>query len=223
MTAAVFSDVEGTLVAGSVPGIFIKTGYAMGIFGRGKLAVAVILNSLAKPFPPQSRLNLGLRYAALNYLMRGRTVAEVGRIIEQTLPTLLKSIKLATLTKIREAQAAGLPVVLVSAGLHEAIARLGQELGVRGEGTHMEIRGGAYTGRGNQPCQGAAKAERVRQVAHELGVDLSRSTGYGDTLSDAAFLSLLGTAVVVDPPPPLETEAKRRGWDILRTVAVLNI
>lgn len=217
MTGAVFSDVEGTLVAGSVPGIFIKTGYKMGEFGRGKLALALFLNTLAKPFPAQSRANLGLRYAALNLLMRGKTLAQVERIIEGTVPVLLKAIKPASLAKLREAQAAGLPIVLVSAGLHQAIARLGQELGGRGEGTHMEMRGDIFTGRGDPPCQGEVKAERVKAVAREMEIDLAESVGYGDTASDGAFLSLLGKAVVVDPSSALEAEARRRSWEILHT------
>ena len=217
MAGAVFSDVEGTLFSGSLPGQFIKTGYKMGFFGKFKLAQAIVLNTFAKPFPAGSRPNAYLRYVALRLLMKGRTVEQNHQIIEGTIPTLMKSVKPATLARLRQHQAEGLQVILVSAALHEAVTRVAQELGARGEGTRVEARNGIFTGRGDKPCQGQQKAERVKAVARELNIDLAASIGYGDTLSDIDFLRLVGKAVAVDPDPILKAEAERRGWEMLLT------
>lgn len=219
MAGAVFSDVEGTLFSGSLPSQFIKTGYKMGFFGKAKLAQALVLNTLAKPFPTGSKPNSYLRYAALRVLMKGKTVEQNHQIIEGTIPALMNSIKPATLARLRRQQAEGLQVILVSAALHEAVVAVAQELGARGEGTKVEARNGIFTGRGDKPCQGPQKAERVKAVARELNIDLSASTGYGDTRSDLDFLRLVGQAVAVDPDPILKAEAEQRGWEVLLTEA----
>ena len=217
MAGGVFSDVEGTLIRGSLPTMFIKTGYRLGMFSRRQLIWAALINTLAKPFPAYGRINNALRYGALKSLMKGRSVEQVQRVVEAVLPQLTAALKPLPLDHLRRCQAEGMPLVLVSSSLTTAIEALAQELGGRAEGTYMEIQNGSYTGRGGKPCQGPEKARRVRAVAAELGLDLKASVGYGDTLTDLDFLTIVGQAIVVDPDPTLRAEAVRRGWEILST------
>ena len=214
MGGAVFSDIEGTLVSGNTPRYFIKVGRDLGIIKTWPLVQAGFLFTLAKPFPkgPQSYL----QFLAFRRLMKGHSQAEVDRVVEATIPGLLKNLKPATLARLRQYQAEGKPVFLVSAALHNVVTRLAQEFNGSGEGTRLEITNGICTGRPGSPaCQGQEKARRVQSLARQHNLDLAQSIGFGDTLSDIAFLALLGQAIVVDPAPPVQAEAQRRGWEVL--------
>ncbi len=216
MTGAVFSDMEGTLLRGNTPRLYIKTGLKIGIFSRWEVLQAAAINFVAKVLP--SKYNTYLRFLALGRLHKGRSTAHLQQVIEATLPALLQNLKPALVERLRHHQAAGQPVVIVSGAIQQLVERLALELGARGEGTRVEIRDGICTGRQVGPvCQGEEKARRVREVAQELQVDLKESIGYGDTLPDAAFLSLVGTAAVIDPPPEMRAEAERRGWEVIYT------
>jgi HAD superfamily phosphoserine phosphatase-like hydrolase len=215
MAGAVFSDVEGTLIAGSLPGTFVKMARARGMIAPLRLVQAFALNILAKPMP--EKINLYLRYLSLRLIVKGKTVGELAEVLDATIPALMPNLKGEVWERLRAHQAAGMPVVLVSAAMHPAVVRIAQELGVRGEGTPIEVACGKYTGKGSAPNMHEAKAECVRRVAAELGVNLAESIGYGDTLPDAPFLKLLGKAAVVDPTPEVEAAAQQHGWEIIRT------
>ena len=61
----------------------------------------------------------------------------------------------------------------------------------------QEHRGGRYTGNLNKECIGEAKLERIRDFAKVNEVDLDKSWGYGDDLSDFPMLESVGSPVVV--------------------------
>lgn len=214
MAGAVFSDIEGTLVSGNTPGYFIKVGRNLGIIRTWRVIQAGLLIVVARPLPKRPRAYL--QFLAFRRLMKGHSQAELERVVEESIPGLLTRLKPATLDRVHKHQAAGMPVFLVSAALHNVVTRLAQEFDGTGEGTKLEIVAGKCTGRPGSPvCQGEEKARRVEALAREHGLDLSQSVGFGDTLSDIAFLSLLGRAIVVDPAPEMIAEAQRRGWEIL--------
>ena len=117
---------------------------------------------------------------------------------------------------IQAHQAAGLPLVLISGGLHEGIARLARELCAQGEGTKVRQRNGRYTGSvEGGVCQGVGKAEPARAVLAARRYDPAQCYAYGDTASDIPFLELFGRPHAVDPDPRLAAEARRRGWPII--------
>jgi len=120
--------------------------------------------------------------------MAGHTTAETERLAEALVTEATGSFKAAPLERLREHQRAGLPLVLVSAGMHPAIVRLGAALGGRGEGTRLVQRDGRYTAELDGPvCQGEGKAARARAVMDELGYEAASSYAYGDTASDIPF------------------------------------
>lgn len=216
MPGAVFSDVEGTLVEGSLPGMFIRGARELGLISKPRLLQALVINTAAKPMPRS--LNVKLRYAAISAAMKGMSVAQASQVLEHIMPVVNQALKPAAVARLREHVREGLPVVLVSGALQAAVERIAQELGVSGEGTHMEIVNQRYSGRGSTPCMGEEKARRVRQLAQSLNVNLAESYGYGDTLNDVPFLRLMGKACVIDPvEPELAEIATREGWEILRT------
>lgn len=219
MAGAVFSDVEGTLMSGSTPRTFIQTGRRMGVFSRQQILLLGAVALLTKPLP--AKLRNALTFTAWVRLIKGYSVAEMSRVLDETMPVLRQNLKPASLARLRQHQVEGMPLVLVSGGWHEVIERLGFELGARGEGTRFEVRDGRYTGRRGGPvCQGVEKARRVQMVAAELGVDLAASLGYGDTLPDTHFLNLLGKAAAIDPDPQMRVYAEQHGWEILTNDAL---
>jgi HAD superfamily hydrolase (TIGR01490 family) len=159
-----------------------------------------------------------MRFYIIKRAMVGRTEAEVEQMCEAVTPRVVASLKQSNWERMKRHQDAGLPVVLMSAGLHEVIARLGQELGARGEGTHFVVRDGRYLAQFDGPiCEGTGKRDRALSIARELGCDPAQCYAYGDTVTDIPFLEAFGHPSAVDPDAGLEVEAKKRGWEIVRS------
>jgi hypothetical protein len=51
-------------------------------------------------------------------------------------------------------------------------------------------------------------------LALKEGLDLQRCTAYSDSANDIPMLSVVGTAVAVNPDPELRETARARGWEI---------
>lgn len=214
MQAAVFSDVEGTLVDGSIPQIALAVGRNIRLFSTSKRMQIAVLEGIGSVGP--AKLDKVLQLYALLRATAGMRPQDVEHWVDALVPALTARLKRGSWRLLQAHQAAGLPLVLVSGGLHEGIVRLAAELGARGEGTKVRLRDGRYEASvDGEVCQGAGKAERVRAVLAELGYDASQSYAYGDTASDIAFLELFGYPHVVDPDPKLAEEARKRGWPII--------
>lgn len=111
---------------------------------------------------------------------------------------------------------AGQRVWLVTATPIEVAGLIARRLGLTGAlGTVSETVDGRYTGRlVGDLLHGAAKAEAVRVLAQQEGLDLQRCTAYSDSINDLPMLSMVGTAVAVNPDQGLREHARRHGWTI---------
>ncbi|MCK6579429.1 MAG: haloacid dehalogenase-like hydrolase [Anaerolineae bacterium] len=212
---AVFSDVEGTLISISFPRTYFEQARLMGLVPPLNIIQTGFLNLLSKPFSPKSRVGGILRYLAIMTAMRNLPMSMNPQVMDRVNPLLHQALKPKTLARIREYEGQGYPVILVSAALQQGVEMFAATLGWRGEGTRPILDGDRFTGRAEKPLTGAEKVVRVRQVAAEMGLDLARSVGFGDTVSDTAFLSILGAAYVVHPDPDLRAIAAEKGWTIL--------
>jgi phosphoserine phosphatase len=54
----------------------------------------------------------------------------------------------------------------------------------------------------------------VRSLAIREGLNLRRCTAYSDSFNDVPMLSLVGTAVAINPDAALREMARNRGWEI---------
>jgi HAD superfamily hydrolase (TIGR01490 family) len=216
MQAAVFSDVDGTLVNGSLPRMVLSIGRELGMYSQLQVAELVALTMGAKLLNGAAQ-----RYAQRRVYARsagGYHEADVERLIEQLVPAALQRLKAPVIGQLRQHQQAGRPLVLLSAGFHEAIAQFGIALGGRGEGTRMQRENGRYLSVLDGPvCQGHGKAARAQAIIAEMGFDPTASYAYGDTASDIPFLELFGHPCAVDPDAKLAAVARERGWPILLT------
>src|SRR5207302_10480345 len=111
---------------------------------------------------------------------------------------------------------AGQRVWLITATPVELAQIIARRLGLTGAlGTVAESVDGRYTGKlVGELLHGKAKAHAVRALATAEGLDLRRCTAYSDSSNDVPMLSVVGTAVAVNPDPALRDTARRRGWEI---------
>jgi HAD superfamily hydrolase (TIGR01490 family) len=119
---------------------------------------------------------------------------------------------------LRQHQAEGHLVVLVSGAFEELLACIGERLGVQHVvGTRLELRNGRYSGRAIKPCFGPDKVALLTELLVESGLeaDLSQSFSYGDGIFDIPVLELVGNPVAVYPDSRLRDYASQRGWQIL--------
>lgn len=109
-----------------------------------------------------------------------------------------------TLAAFRAHQEAGDLTVLVSGSLPACIDPVGRYLGADEVAcADLAIVDGRYTGAVRSTMLGEAKADRVRRIAGERGVPLTRCYAYGDHPSDLPMLQAVGHPVVVGDDPVL--------------------
>ena len=61
---------------------------------------------------------------------------------------------------------------------------------------------------------GPGKKHAVVALAAYEDLDLTRCTAYSDSINDVPMLSMVGTAVAVNPDTRLRRTAQRNGWEI---------
>lgn len=215
---AVFSDVEGTLLRISFPTTYFQQARQLGLVPLSNQLVAGLFTLLGKPFSPKSRIGGIFRYLAIMNAMRGLDDSIHPPVMARVNPLLRAALKPETIALIQGYEAQGLPVVLVSAAFQKGVESFAGTFGWRGEGTRLLMRpDGRFSGKAEKPLSGEEKAVRVRAVAQEMHLDLAQSVGFGDTMADVPFLSLLGTAYVVDPDAELRAIAQAKGWSVIES------
>ena len=110
----------------------------------------------------------------------------------------------------------GQRVWLVTAAPIEIASIIARRLGLTGAmGTVAEHEDGVYTGRlVGELMHHEAKAQAVLALSEREGLDLTRCTAYSDSSNDLPMLSMVGTAVAVNPDSELKAVARSRGWDV---------
>jgi phosphoserine phosphatase len=214
---AVFSDVEGTLINISFPRTYLEQARALGLVPLSNQIIAAVFALAAKPFSSKSRIGGIFRYLGIMNAMRGLDESINPPVMARVNPLLQAALKPEPVALIRGYESQGYAVILVSAAFEAGIQSFAGSLGWQGEGTRLIMENSRFTGKAEKPLSGEEKAVRVRTVAQTMHIDLSASVGFGDTVTDVPFLSLLGTAHVVDPDAELRVIAQQKGWVILDT------
>ncbi|HPY26083.1 MAG: hypothetical protein QG655_926 [Actinomycetota bacterium] len=217
LTAAAFFDVDNTLVQGS----------SLVHFGRGLAArdyfqysdVWKFIYAQAK-FQLTGRENsedvAEGRRKALEFI-EGRSTTEISELGEEIYDEIIATkIWPGTRALAQAHLEAGQQVWLVTATPYELAEIIARRLGLTGAlGTVAESVDGAFTGRlVGDILHGLGKAHAVRSLAIREGLNLRRCTAYSDSINDVPMLSLVGTAVAVNPDGKLREVARERGWEI---------
>jgi phosphoserine phosphatase len=108
-------------------------------------------------------------------------------------------------------------VYIVTAASQEMAEILAHVLHFEGGiGSRSEVKDGVYTGKPAGPfTYRQGKAEAIRQVAAQEGIDLSESYAYSDSESDLPMMRIVGHPVAVNPDAALRAEALAQGWQIM--------
>ena len=217
LTAAAFFDVDNTLVQGS----------SLVHFGRGLAArqyftyrdVLGFVYAQAK-FQVLGRENsndvAAGRRKALAFI-EGRSTDELMRLGEEIFDEIIaEKIWEGTRDLAQMHLDAGQQVWLVTATPYELAITIAHRLGLTGAlGTVAESVDGILTGRlVGEILHGPGKAHAVRSLAIREGLNLKRCTAYSDSYNDVPLLSLVGTAVAINPDGALRDVARKRGWEI---------
>ena len=217
LTAAAFFDVDNTLVQGS----------SVIHFGRGLAArkyftyrdVLGFIYAQAK-FQVLGRENsddvAAGRRKALAFI-EGRPTAELMQLGEEVYDEIIADkIWEGTRDLAQMHLDAGQQVWLVTATPYELAITIARRLGLTGAlGTVAESENGVFTGRlVGDILHGPGKAHAVRSLAIREGLNLKRCTAYSDSYNDVPMLSLVGTAVAINPDAALRNYARKRGWEI---------
>lgn len=216
--AAAFFDVDNTMMRGASIYYFAQGLAARKFFPSG--AFATFTWQQLKFRVVGKELSLAeirtSREQALSFVA-GRSTQQFVELGEDIYDELMAHrIWSGTLALAQMHLAAGQRVWLVTATPVELATIIARRLGLTGAlGTVAEAVDGVYTGRlVGEICHGAAKAQAVRALAVKEGLDLQRCTAYSDSANDIPMLSLVGTAVAVNPDPDLRETARARGWEI---------
>lgn len=217
LTAAAFFDVDNTLVHGSS-----LVHFARGLAARKYFTYQDILGIIyaQAKFQFTGKENsddvAAGRRKALAFI-EGRSTAELAELGEQIYDEIIADkIWPGTRALAQMHLDAGQQVWLVTATPYELAATIAKRLGLTGAlGTVAESVDGVFTGRlVGDILHGSGKAHAVRSLAIREGLNLRRCTAYSDSFNDVPMLSLVGTAVAINPDAALRDVARERGWEI---------
>lgn len=216
LTAAAFFDVDNTLVHGA----------SIVLFARGLAARKYFsYNDIMKFVWQQTKFRLTGREdmndvaegrdKALSFIA-GRSTDELVSLGEEIYDEYIADkIWPGTQALAQRHLAAGQQVWLVTATPVELAQTIAKRLGLTGAlGTVAESEDGVFTGRlVGDILHGPGKAHAIRSLAVREGLNLRRCTAYSDSYNDVPMLSLVGTAVAINPDSDLRDVAKVRGWE----------
>lgn len=217
LTAAAFFDVDNTMVQGAS-----IVHFARGLAARKYLKTSDLADFAWKQVKfrvsgkeSSSDVASG-REKALSFVA-GRSTAELAQLGEEIYDEIIADkIWPGTLALAQMHLEAGQQVWLVTATPVELAQVIAKRLGLTGAlGTVAESEDGKFTGRlVGDILHGTGKAHAVRTLAVREGLNLKRCSAYSDSHNDVPMLSLVGTAVAINPDSDLREFAKNRGWEI---------
>ena len=196
---------------------FARVAYRSGMIGRRQLVEDLWENVRFRVSGSTDAGSEKIRQRVLDSIA-GSQVKELQRLGHEILAGVLPRIYPEVLRAAYEHQDAGRPAFIVTAASQEMAELLAHVLVLDGGiGTRSEIKHGVYTGRPDGPfTYRAGKAEAIRIVAGERGIDLGESYAYSDSESDLPMLTAVGHPVAVNPDSELERIARENGWQIMR-------
>jgi HAD superfamily hydrolase (TIGR01490 family) len=215
--AAVFFDLDKTLMEGSSAFQFARAAYRNGMLSRRQLGRDVWANIKFRLEGSTDEATAELRDRIFESLA-GQRVVDLQRLTRDVLAGVLPRLYDQMLQVAWEHQDAGRPVFIVTAASQELAEMLAHVLHFDGGiGSRSEVRDGVYTGNPAGPfTYREGKAEAIREVARERGLDLAESYAYSDSESDLPMMRAVGHPVAVNPDAELHRVARDEGWQVMR-------
>lgn len=216
LTAAAFFDVDNTLVQGASIVHFARGLAARKYFSYGDVLDFAWTQAKFRITGKENAEDVAEgREKALSFIA-GRPTSELVALGEEIFDEYIADkIWPGTAALAQRHLDAGQQVWLVTATPVELAQTIADRLGLTGAlGTVAESVDGVFTGRlVGDILHGPGKAHAVRALAIREGLNLKRCTAYSDSHNDVPMLSLVGTAVAINPDSDLREVAKVRGWE----------
>lgn len=213
---AVF-DVDGTLVETNVIEYFVWMRLKAQPLSRWPRFVGELFSQaprwleLERHSRAEFQRSFYRNYAGLDY----EEMKQLGR--EAMNEVTLRRLYPEGVRRIREHQAAGHRVLLLTGALDVVVEPLAEMLGVELDCAHLVLEDGVFTGRlATPPPAGEARSALLERYCAANGITLADSFAYADSLSDLPMLEIAGTPVCVNPDARLSSIARQRGWRVER-------
>ena len=218
MTAVAFFDLDKTIIAKSSTLAFTRPMFKAGLLRGSTLAKAGIAQAYYQAFGADHD-QLERVKEELTSLTKGWDRAEVEALVEETVDEVVAPLVYAeALAIMAEHRGRGRRVVVLSASPEEIVKPLCRYLGIDDViATRAAVdEEGRYTGELEVYAYGSGKAEEMRRMADDEGIDLEASYAYSDSITDLPMLEAVGHPVVVNPDSELAAIAAERGWEVRR-------
>ena len=213
---AAFFDLDKTVIAKASMVAFGPPLYRAGMISRWLVARALWSQFVFQRMGADEERMRKFRESALR-ITRGWDQAHISAIVRDTLTEIVDPLVFdEALQLIREHQAAGRRVYLISASPEEIVAPLARYLGVdEAIASRAKLdEDGRYTGEVEFYSYGPFKAEAMRHAAVLHDIDLEASYAYSDSATDLPMLEVVGHPVAVNPDRELARVARDRGWEV---------
>lgn len=217
MAAAVFYDLEGTLVSTNL--VHTLGYYARnqpGLFRSFKKSAATILSLPLFAVTDQYSRKVFNDLFFTRY--KGESEDRLRFFADDLFEKVLKpAVFPGTFELIEKARSLGMRQVVVTGALDISVKHLMEYLGIDDYAANrLEFVNGVATGRLLPPVLAAAtKASWIRTFAEREGISLSDSFAYSDSMSDLPMLSIVGHPAAVNPDMRLRQTALHHDWPIL--------
>ncbi len=214
---AAFFDLDKTVIARASMVAFGRPLYRAGLISRWILLRALYGQLVYLYVGADERRIHRMRDAVLA-LTKGWDQEHVRRIVRETLIEVVEPIVFDEAVELMaEHRQAGRVVYLISASPEEIVIPLAEYLGADDViATRSKVdEGGRYTGEVDFYAYGPYKAEAMRAIADERGIDLEASYAYSDSATDLPMLEIVGHPGAVNPDRDLARVARQHEWEIL--------
>jgi HAD superfamily hydrolase (TIGR01490 family) len=215
--AAAFFDLDNTVIQGASLFHLAKGLYRRNFFPTRVIFKALWLQAYFRIVGRENPQHIEDARKATLLFIEGHTVDELEEIGAEIYEESIASrIWPGTRAIAQSHLDVGQQVWLVTAAPVEVAGIIAARLGLTGAlATTAEHVDRVYTGRLNgELLHGPAKAEAVRALAHEQGLDLSRCFAYSDSYNDLPMLSLVGHPCAINPDGRLQHHAEENDWQI---------
>jgi HAD superfamily hydrolase (TIGR01490 family) len=212
---AAFFDLDKTIVSKSSSLALTKPMYRAGLVSRSALLKGAY-GHLVYLLVGADDKRMDKAKDAMLALSRGWEKDEVERLVREVLIEILDPfVYQEALDLIALHRALGRRVYIVSSSPEEVVRPLAEHFGILDVvATKAEIVDGRYTGELAFYAYGEGKAEAIQREAARVGIDLSGSYAYSDSVTDLPMLEAVGNPVAVNPDRDLRKVALDKGWQI---------
>jgi len=213
---AAFFDLDKTIISRSSSLALSRPLYRAGMVTRGQLlrgAYAQLVYLLVGADEDKmERLKEGMLA-----LTKGWDRSQVERLVQDVLLDVIDPYVYQEALDLMDLhRSEGRRIYIVSSSPEEIVRPLARHFGISGViATRAEVGDdGRYTGELDFYAYGVQKAEAIQGLAARVGIDLSRSFAYSDSITDVPMLEAVGNPVAVNADKELRKVAEERDWQI---------